>query len=282
MLAEAGIGTRQQAFLDFSLASPAMRTFLASDGAGHPVGTALAVHFGRTGWIGNVAVRPEARRQGLGMWLTEACLDWLHGRGATSVRLLASEMGVPVYRRLGFVNEGNAYDKYRVARGLLSPGRAGLLVEPLDPDPASLDLLWEFDRTLTGEDRTPLLTPFSDRIGIMRESGGDASGSRRLLGYGLRLPWGGGCVLARTREAGKELWHWVYGVVSDGPVRWAVPAGVEEQRAFASRLGLAPDGQSVRMRYDFASASNEADSKDSFGPSFRPEAIWAVWSLAVG
>src|SRR6266487_4427412 len=74
--------------------------------AGDLVGVSGCAHFGATGWVGGVAVVPEARRAGLGRALTEAAIAWLQERGAGTIQLYATDLGRPVYERLGFVAEG--------------------------------------------------------------------------------------------------------------------------------------------------------------------------------
>src|SRR6266511_1903850 len=69
-------------------------------------GASGCAHFGATGWVGAVAVVPEARRAGLGRALTEAAVAWLRERGAGTIQLYATDMGRPIYERLGFVAEG--------------------------------------------------------------------------------------------------------------------------------------------------------------------------------
>src|SRR4051812_10916924 len=113
---------------------------LVAHSDGQVVGTGGAIGFGRTAWIGGVAVAPEFRGAGLGRRLTEAALDWLGPR--ETVLLLATELGRPIYDRLGFVAEG----RYRVFRA--SASGAG---EFPAGDPFAVD------RSVTGEDRSVVL-----------------------------------------------------------------------------------------------------------------------------
>ena len=54
------------------------------------------------GAVGLVTVEESRRERGTGTRLTQAALDFLLSRGATQVRLDATEMGVEIYERMGF------------------------------------------------------------------------------------------------------------------------------------------------------------------------------------
>lgn len=251
ILAAADLSSRQPPFLRFTLETPGLRTWLAWQGD-DLVGTALAASFGRTGWIGNVAVHPGHRRHGVGRSVTEAALAWLMAGGAVRVRLLATEMGRRLYQGLGFEPEGEPWDKYTIAPGLVAKG-------PTAVTSASLAACLAADEAATGDRREHLLGPFDDRLLGVPE--GD--------GYGLALPWGGGPVVASTPDVGHALWWHVYGAAAGQ--RWAVPHENRAARELAQAYGLVHAGTSLPMRYGLAS-----------GASGRPDRVWAAWSLAVG
>lgn len=73
---------------------------------GKPVATAQLHLSGTTGYVGWVAVVPEAGRVGLGSYVTRLVVDWGFERGIDVAVLLASPMGAPVYRRMGFRDVG--------------------------------------------------------------------------------------------------------------------------------------------------------------------------------
>ncbi len=84
--------------------------FLAYDGA-QAIGmsiTYIGEHyrtavFGRTyAMLHGVFVKPAYRRRGIARALTQAAIDWARERGCYSVRLHSSDMGMPLYRSLGF------------------------------------------------------------------------------------------------------------------------------------------------------------------------------------
>lgn len=54
------------------------------------------------GFIGDVFTEPAYRGRGLATDLNQQALRWLRAKGVTTVRLLASEAGRPIYEKLGF------------------------------------------------------------------------------------------------------------------------------------------------------------------------------------
>jgi len=69
---------------------------------GRVVGCAQGLLNGKTGWLGNVIVLPEFRGRGIGLALTQSLVDFFKAEGCISQVLIATKMGEPVYRRLGF------------------------------------------------------------------------------------------------------------------------------------------------------------------------------------
>jgi len=85
------------------------RVLLAPDTAGfvvrywgQPASTAMMMLKEDVAWIGWVATRPYSRRLGLGLLATAAAMRAGFDLGAKFASLEATEMGVPVYIRLGY------------------------------------------------------------------------------------------------------------------------------------------------------------------------------------
>ena len=75
--------------------------FLA-ESAGGPVSMITTTCYADSAWIGHLIVVPDYRRRGMGERMMAHALDYLAGRGFSTVRLEADPMGVGIYRRLGF------------------------------------------------------------------------------------------------------------------------------------------------------------------------------------
>ncbi len=121
---------------------------------GAVAGTATALCY-RTelAWIGMVLVAPEYRRQGIARGLMQRALAWLRGRGIRCIKLDASEMGRPLYRQLGFV------DERPIERWARLPGKerlsaaSGIARGGFD----RLDECMEMDQLAFGADRSAVL-----------------------------------------------------------------------------------------------------------------------------
>lgn len=103
-------------------------------------GTALA-------WIGMVIVRRVCRGRGLARILLRHALDYAAGKGIACVKLDATDLGEPVYRKLGFQPE------IGVERWVREPAPLAAPLPALDD--GTLDLA--LDRQTFGADRSTLL-----------------------------------------------------------------------------------------------------------------------------
>jgi GNAT superfamily N-acetyltransferase len=61
---------------------------------------------GRAGYVQWVFTDPEYRGRGLGSAVMSALIGWYDDRGVRTLELHATESGEPVYRALGFTDEG--------------------------------------------------------------------------------------------------------------------------------------------------------------------------------
>jgi GNAT superfamily N-acetyltransferase len=226
---------------------------------GAVVGASGCAHFGATGWVGGVAVLPEARRAGLGRALTEAAMDWLRKRGATTIQLYATDLGRPVYERLGFVAEGTCV----TLSGPWRPGRrpAGVRAARGEDLPAAL----EVDRHATAEDRSALLIALWPGSALVAEAGGE------VRGYHLSSsPW---------RPGGAT-------VASDLASGLAIVEAVGERLGGAELALSIPDGNAPAIRVLRARGQTERSraTRMRLGPAlpWRPSAVFSTFNLFWG
>jgi len=178
---DGGWGNYRQfhAIFTFYAAHRNCRTFVARDGEGRVVATSVAIRYKRTGWIGHVFVRPDLRGRGLGTRMTLVAQRVLERAGCDSIVLVATDLGRPIYERLGFRIESS----YHEMRGTALPKTVELApYRPLLPsDRAALLAL---DRQVSGDDRGPMLARFEAFAWGLPRNGG-------LAGAAVPLPWGG-------------------------------------------------------------------------------------------
>jgi GNAT superfamily N-acetyltransferase len=155
------------------------RTFVARDAQDRLAATSVATRYGRTGWIGHVFVRPELRGHGLGTRMTSVAIAHLQRAGCESILLASTELGLPIYERLGFKIES----AYHEMRG--SAAANSVELAPYRPLMASdRAALSELDRQVSGDDRGGLLTSFEDFAWCVAREG-------KLVGAAALVPWGG-------------------------------------------------------------------------------------------
>jgi GNAT superfamily N-acetyltransferase len=232
---QSGFGARLAGVVGFARARLDGEVVVAEAG-GELVGVAAGAVFTGTGWVGGVAVVPGHRRAGLGGTLTEAIVEFLAGRGVTTVLLHATALGRPVYERLGFVPEA-AYLTLTGPTRPPSPGDPSLRAGRQSDLAAVLAL----DLAATGEDRRRLLTALWPTGGLV------AAGNGRLLGYHLASPWRpGGAVIATDPEAGLVLLDAVR-VAPGDEVGISVPAANTPAVQSLESAGFSERYRTVRM-----------------------------------
>jgi GNAT superfamily N-acetyltransferase len=257
VVTRAGLSSGQPAALEYYRTGPGGHVVVACR-HDRVTGVSYAVSFGSTGWIGNVAVDPDARGQGVGTAVSEAAMDWLRRAGVTTMLLTATQMGRPIYERLGFADDGVSYGIWTRGQPPLPPadGEAGV-------GPGRMADALRQDAEATGEDRGSFLGPFSARVRTPTGPAGSAG-----AGYRIALPWGRGPVIASGPEAARALVTDMLRTAPDQSLSF--PEGNPAATALAAALGFRLTRRCTRMR---------------LGPpvrGFAPERVFNVFSLAVG
>jgi ribosomal protein S18 acetylase RimI-like enzyme len=162
--------------------------------AGEIVGCANGLLNGRTGWLGNIIVLPEYRGQGIGSALTTHLVEYFQQQGCTSQLPVATELGQPVYTKLGFT-VSSTYTILRSEKiNLATPPPHIRKAQAGDFEP-----IWELDQLITCEQRTPFRERFLSESWVY-QAGVDEPVE------GFFLPGlASGPILARNKAAGLEL-----------------------------------------------------------------------------
>jgi ribosomal protein S18 acetylase RimI-like enzyme len=126
---------------------------IAAELDGRIVGCANGLLHGSAGWLGNIVVLPEFRGRGVGHHLTENLIAYFHSQCVEHQLLVATNMGEPIYRKLGFT-VSSYYIFFSRAGGSAEPCTISA-VRPFElRDEAALLAL---DRAVTGERRPVFL-----------------------------------------------------------------------------------------------------------------------------
>lgn len=249
LLRRVGFGGTVGRLLEWPRRSPAGAVLLLED-RGQAVGTASCASFGATGWIGALGVAPEARRRGLGTQLTEACCAWLHEQGAQTVLLYATDLGRPVYERLGFEAESRAI----AWRGIAGRAPEADVARLTEGDRAHVVAV---DAAMAGEDRSAVFDALRPLHGL-----------RAPGGFAVPSAWGtGAAVVADTPRTGVALMAAATRGPSAGTL--VVPEDNDAAAAAVREWGFGRLNDALRMRKGPA-------------PARRPERQFALFNLFWG
>ncbi len=210
---------------------------------GRPVGVGGAVNYGPFASIGSVGVRPEAQRRGVARALMERLLDWLEVASCNVAVLVATEAGVPLYRRLGFVEDG-ATLVFRRAASPWPDHAPSPRVSSLRA--ADLPEVARFDAPIFGAARPAVLAAYladdPARAFVARDDSGAVAGyliaQEQTLG-----PWA-----ARTPENAEALLSRALSLPFDEVARALAPSANAEAVRLLQRHGFEGPFMLLRMR----------------------------------
>ncbi|MGH2402178.1 MAG: GNAT family N-acetyltransferase [Candidatus Limnocylindria bacterium] len=177
-----GWGVHQWA-LEAVLEPPHARSFVAVDEPERVVGVGSGIAYGSLGFVGNMVVDAEHRRQGIGAAVLQAVIGFLEGSGVVRLELYATNDGRPLYERHGFQTSGSSLFA-SVPRGSLAPADRGPVSEA---EPRDAPEVAAYDAPRFGGDRSRLLQRMLDD----RERPLLVARARdRIVGYGWLRPDG--------------------------------------------------------------------------------------------
>ena len=181
-------------------------------------------------WIGMVLTLPEFRGRGLARRLMEQSIEFCARRGVRWAKLDATDMGAPLYERLGFRTE------CAVERRLRDPGPvAGGTALTFEELPA------ELDRRAFGSDRTALLRD------LARENAASISGEAFGMGRpGSQAAYFGPCV-SESAEDARRMLLWFLAAHPAEPVFWDLLPDNAAAAALADEFGFRPVRRLARM-----------------------------------
>ena len=200
---------------------------------GTVVGTALATIFGTVAMLNMIIVDARLRGQGLGRRLMEEVVAFA---GTREMRLVATEEGMPLYRKMGFVEAGEIFQYQGIVRAnpvpdaTVSAGGA-----------AEVARLAAMDEAASGLARAPLLKAIAARGEVLVAPRGFAM--LRPFGRGHVL----GPVVAADAATARALIVTAAARLPGAFLRIDLPTGCG-LGPFVEALGLALAGRGTAMR----------------------------------
>lgn len=196
------------------------------------IGTAICNK--NTGWIAHIVVSTKYRNKGLGSFIVSSLQDHLTNKClCKSITLLASELGYPVYKKLGFVTQSEyvTFTSEKEAENVsVSP-----TIRPMDT--SYLLQVFELDRKVTGEDRSAIIGQYID--GSYVNLAND-----RVMGFYLSQ-LGEGLIISIEKKAGIELLR----MKMSRDKKVVLPSENEAAREFLVENGYKESSRMRRMVY---------------------------------
>ena len=157
------------------------------------VGVGTLIVFDNTAWLAHIIVDINYQNRGIGFQITEKLINNGSVKSIKTFLLIATELGLPVYKKLGFsiVSE---YLYFRRDK----PWRDFKLSPNIYPYKDSFDsIIFELDKEISGENRRLILADYLENSLVFIENNS---------AIGFYLPdLGEGLILADNSDAGLEL-----------------------------------------------------------------------------
>ncbi len=225
--------------------------FVIRQSGGAPLAFVTAITHSSSGWIGNLIVREEARRKGLGSFLMGKAMDALFIAGARTIWLTASSEGAPLYARMGF------RDVDRIGRWMIE--RTVNLDSPALASLSEIHELIRLDKAGWGDDRTDLCQEKS-RLGTLKCDNGSCLVVHQNASVTQIGPWASDSIVAAERS----LDCLFSGVAQPGKTMLDVPSGNAGAVAMLVKKGFIHCSEAVLMYHGHSP------------PNYSPEMVFAL------
>lgn len=157
------------------------------------IGIGTTIIHNDVAWLAHIIVHPNCRNKGVGQLITKTLVDSIKEHHCETVYLIATELGEPVYTKLGFETE----TEYLVFKDISF--RKSLTVhQNIEPFTQEYrDQITTIDRIVSGENRTTHIDKYFSNAYLYCQN-------TTVEGYYLPS-FGDGLIVATTTAAGIEL-----------------------------------------------------------------------------
>ena len=217
---------------------PSIRYYCSSDfcfplkatADGTIVGTGTAIIYGDSAWLAHIIVHKNYRNTGIGTTITQALIDLISKTPCKTILLIATSLGEPVYKKLGFeVQTQYAFLNGGTLPSLDEHNEIIAFQKPYEHP------LTDLDYSVSGEDRKILLREhINDAILYVKQN--------TLRGFYLPT-LGEGVIIADAPEAGIALMKKKFVTHKN----FCIPTDNEEGINFLTRHGYQEFRRASRM-----------------------------------
>lgn len=157
------------------------------------IGIGTAIIHKDTAWLAHIIVHQNFRNKGYGAIITKALIDLAQSKNRPTIYLLATDLGAPVYRKLGFMEEGD-YGFYK-GGAVLQQTIPNINIKPYSNQ--FMNQIFEMDLFISGEDRINQMNEHIHNSFIYLFD---------QIVQGVYFPdWGEGYIIANNEVAGIAL-----------------------------------------------------------------------------
>jgi GNAT superfamily N-acetyltransferase len=158
------------------------------------IGTTIIHH--NIAWLAHIIVHPDYRNQGIGRLITQTLVDSPEAKKCETIQLIATELGAPVYEKVGFVTE----TEYLFFKDLRADSRWSISPNIRSFEYKFIDQVAALDRRVSMESRMFHLEKHLPYGFVYLVDD---------LVQGYYLPtFGDGLIIASSASAGLELMKW--------------------------------------------------------------------------
>ncbi|MDQ7774714.1 MAG: GNAT family N-acetyltransferase [Paracoccus aminovorans] len=228
---------------------------------GRVVATALATPFGPVAMANMIIVDAAMRGRGLGREIMQRALRLAEPR---EWRLVATQPGLPLYRKLGFQDCGLVHQHQGLLPALAPPPGVRLA------GPQDSNAIAAMDRAATGADRGALLARLAGPGRVALDEGGAGFAVLRDFGRGQLV----GPVIARDAAAARRLVGWLLAGRAGQFMRIDTPQDADGDAGLSdwlAGLGLARVDTGIAMRR----GAPDPDAAPAANPGLRRFALAA-------
>ena len=157
------------------------------------IGIGTTIVHADTAWLAHIIVHPDNRNQGIGKLITQTLVDSSQTKNCDTIYLLATDLGEPVYREIGFETE----TEYLFFKDL-KPGGSWMTSKNIVSFTDNFKTqITNLDRYISGEDRFLQLDQHLTNAFVYLQNN---------IVEGFYLPtFGEGLIAANSNAAGHEL-----------------------------------------------------------------------------